>query len=530
VLLTLKITAGMKPGEVGRQVFTEDGGTIGRAATNAWVLTANKVSARHAEISFRNGVFYIADMSRNGVSVNSPDNRLVRERPYALKNGDSLFIEPYEIDVSIESESRQERSPESRRERSAFEPLDDLFRRDDPFGQARGPQPEQFGPVPPPAAGDEVDPLKFFEGPPAAAPSRQPDPVVTPADDWYGQHYVPPPAIPDPLMPPTPPPSAPARADVGIPADYNPLNDSGIGPVAPELLPPPPAIEPVRRPKPPSRVTSTPPAPAISPARLEPEAPPAAPRVAPPHVAPPPVVPAPPVQTPAESPIGTQPPGAPAGPAAASPDVAARDLGEVLAGAGLHGAPVTPELAQHLGQILRVVVSGLIDVLHSRQRIKEEFRMRQTIFRPVDNNPLKFSANVDDALHNLLVKRNAAYLGPVDAFSDAFDDLRDHQLAMLAGMRVAFEAMLADFDPERLQAEFDRQIGKVSLPLMPAKLRYWDLYREKREAIKKDPEAAFTRLFGEEFARAYEEQFRELRAQRRARAAEPPKDPRPPQT
>jgi type VI secretion system FHA domain protein len=177
-----------------------------------------------------------------------------------------------------------------------------------------------------------------------------------------------------------------------------------------------------------------------------------------------------------------------------------------------------------------VVVSGLIDVLHSRQRIKEEFRIRQTIFRPVDNNPLKFSANVDDALHNLLVKRNAAYLGPVDAFSDAFDDLRDHQLAMLAGMRVAFEAMLADFDPDRLQAEFDRQIAKVSLPLMPAKLRYWDLYREKREAIKKDPEAAFVRLFGEEFARAYEEQFRELRAQRRARAAEQPKDPRPPQT
>ena len=209
---------------------------------------------------------------------------------------------------------------------------------------------------------------------------------------------------------------------------------------------------------------------------------------------------------------------------------ASRDLADVLAGAGLQGAPVTPELAQNLGQILRVVVSGLIDVLHSRQRIKEEFRIRQTIFRPVDNNPLKFSANVDDALHNLLVKRNAAYLGPVDAFSDAFDDLRDHQLAMLAGMRVAFEAMLADFDPERLQAEFDRQIAKLSLPLVPAKLRYWDLFREKREEIKKDPEAAFTRLFGEEFARAYEEQFKELREQRRARARNSSKDPRPPQT
>jgi type VI secretion system FHA domain protein len=153
--------------------------------------------------------------------------------------------------------------------------------------------------------------------------------------------------------------------------------------------------------------------------------------------------------------------------------------------------------------------------------------MRQTIFRPVDNNPLKFSANVEDALHNLLVKRNAAYLGPVDAFADAFEDLRNHQLAMLAGMRVAFEAMLAEFDPDRMQEEFDRQLAKVSLPLMPAKLRYWEMYRERRREMVKDPEVAFAHLFGEEFARAYEEQFRTLKAQRRGRAGERPADPSP---
>jgi predicted component of type VI protein secretion system len=61
-------------------------------------------------------------------------------------------------------------------------------------------------------------------------------------------------------------------------------------------------------------------------------------------------------------------------------------------------------------------------------------------------------------------------------------------------------------------------------------LRYWDLYREKRNEMKKDPEVTFARLFGEVFARAYEEQFRELRAQRKARAADQAKAPRPPQT
>jgi predicted component of type VI protein secretion system len=83
---------------------------------------------------------------------------------------------------------------------------------------------------------------------------------------------------------------------------------------------------------------------------------------------------------------------------------------------------------------------------------------------------------------------------------------------MLSGMRVAFEAMLAEFDPDRLQQEFDRQLNKG---LVPAKLRYWDLYREKRREIVKDPETSFRRLFGETFARAYEEQLRELKAQER---------------
>ena len=175
-------------------------------------------------------------------------------------------------------------------------------------------------------------------------------------------------------------------------------------------------------------------------------------------------------------------------------------------------ADVTPELARNFGQILRVVVSGVMDVMRSRQQIKDEFRMHMTRFRPAENNPLKFSADVDDALHNLLVKKNPAYLGPVEAFEEAFADLRNHQIAMLAGMRVAFKSMLAEFDADRLQKEFD---GRPSKGLLPAKLRYWDLYRERSHEIVNDPEASFRRLFGEEFAQAYEEQLKQLKAQER---------------
>jgi type VI secretion system FHA domain protein len=329
----------------------------------------------------------------------------------------------------------------------------------------------------------------------ARQPVRKPDPITPRVDELLSAHYEPPTPLPTPG-----PPRADSDSGV-IPRGYDPLRpDEPI----PEPPPPPPVRPPAVRPRPgesQQRRKTKDSAPAELTARQ-----PLVPEV---DAAPPPV----------DVPVEVSPPRKPAPIAEALPATGAgtADLAELLAGAGVSDAVITPELSRNLGQILRVVVDGLMDILKSRQRIKEEFRMHQTMFRPADNNPLKFSANVEDALHNLLVKRNAAYLGPVEAFADAFDDLRDHQLAVLEGMRVAYEAMLTDFDPDSLQKEFDNQIGKLALPLVPTKMRYWDLYRERRQAMAKDPEATFARLFGEEFRRAYEEQFRTLKAARRAR-------------
>lgn len=158
-------------------------------------------------------------------------------------------------------------------------------------------------------------------------------------------------------------------------------------------------------------------------------------------------------------------------------------------------------------------------MLQARQQIKEEFGGRRTQFKAAGNNPLKFTLDVNEALANLLVKRNAAYLGPVEAFEEAFEDLRHHQLAMLAGMRVAFESMLAQLDPDHLQKAFDRQLRKRPLAMVPAKLRYWDLYCETRQAMAKDPEATFNTLFGAAFANAYEAQLERLKFESRAAKA-----------
>jgi type VI secretion system FHA domain protein len=438
VNLTLEIIAShsAQMGTENRKVFGSAGGIIGRVGgmpgdrRDAWILPHTKVSKEHARITFVDGTFYIEDASRNGVGLNSSKNRLAKGQPYPLKTGDRIFIDPYEIAVSVASESYQ-LYQETRR------PLDvPSFSRDEVGLE------------------DEVDPLNLLDPQPVRPPRRKIPTAdeLNSASPWAG-HYSPPHVVPPPAQTPPPRPSS-----MLIPEGYNPLEPE-------EAAPEPDELEAFFAP------------------------------LAAPAPTPPPVVRS--IDRPQSSPSLSPP-----------------------ADAGLEGVAVTPELARSFGEILNVVVSGVMDVLKARHQIKDEFRMRMTHLRVADNNPLKFSVDVNDALHNLLVKRNQAYLSPVQAFEDAFQDLRHHQLAMLAGMRVAFEFMLGEFAPDRLEEQFDRRIEKGALMGKGVGLkqlrswRYWDLYRDKQLEIARDPEASFRKLFGEAFAKAYEEQLERLRTQR----------------
>jgi type VI secretion system FHA domain protein len=473
MILTLEITGpeAAKLGAERRKVFDSSGGTIGRQADCAWVLQDPYVSGHHAAIRYVNGAFSIEDTrSRNGVFINAPDNRLEDGQAYVLKPGDRILIEPYDIRVSITGAPQEMTA--SRPEvaaagpRVAVSPSADPFGLGDPFGAPLAlpgrPTPPNFAPDRPHAESRDL-----LAGP-APLPVHDVDPLnllgldapaAPPPDAPRSEHLAGSSLLSDHYEAPPLPPAPAPRAAPGalIPDDYNPLGSDESQVIRPAAARPP---------------------------------------------------------TPRPAPARPRAPAREAAPPIAAPDNA---LAEVLAGAGLSGVPVTAELARNFGEILRVVVAGVMDVLQARQRIKDEFRIRVTTFKRADNNPLKFSANVDDALHNLLVKRNAAYLAPVDAFEDAFDDLRHHQIAMLAGLRAAFEAMLAEFDPDRLQEEFDRQLKKGS-PLLaaPSKLRYWDFYRERVHEMVKDAESSFRRLFGDEFAKEYEQQLERLKAQRRA--------------
>src|SRR5215471_12814391 len=93
----------------GTAVFSIEGGTIGRSADNDWVLPdpMRYVSAHHARVQFREGHFYLQDVSTNGVYVNDDMEPLVKRGSsgYRLENGDVLRMGDYHILAALESHS-----------------------------------------------------------------------------------------------------------------------------------------------------------------------------------------------------------------------------------------------------------------------------------------------------------------------------------------------------------------------------------------------------------------------------------------
>jgi type VI secretion system protein len=98
-------------GDRSSTVFSVDGGTIGRSADNDWVLPDPQryVSAHHARVEFRNGRFYLQDLSTNGVFVNDEPEPVSRRNAagYALRNGDVVRIGDYQIVVALDADIEQ---------------------------------------------------------------------------------------------------------------------------------------------------------------------------------------------------------------------------------------------------------------------------------------------------------------------------------------------------------------------------------------------------------------------------------------
>jgi FHA domain-containing protein len=108
------------------------------------------------------------------------------------------------------------------------------------------------------------------------------------------------------------------------------------------------------------------------------------------------------------------------------------------------------------------------------------------------------------------VPRGQGFMPPLRSLADARLSLRSHQEGFVAGMRAALAAVLARFDPAKLEERLTESASGGSLLPMNHKAKLWNLYEELYGSISREAETDFHFLFGEEFLRAYQAKARPL--------------------
>jgi len=193
----------------------------------------------------------------------------------------------------------------------------------------------------------------------------------------------------------------------------------------------------------------------------------------------------------------------------ASPDGPAELLDALYAGLRMPAPAGGRSAAQtHLvGALLRAALDGTLALLAARTIAKRELGATPTIPQSRANNPLKFSPNTDAALARLLGPSQRGFIPPVAALRDAFDDLRAHDVAVLAGMRAALEAVLARFDPDNLEARLASKGMWNNLMPVNHRAKLWERYVEQHAEMMREIDEDFDTIFGRAFLQVYEAQL-----------------------
>jgi type VI secretion system FHA domain protein len=173
------------------------------------------------------------------------------------------------------------------------------------------------------------------------------------------------------------------------------------------------------------------------------------------------------------------------------------------------------EVAEMAGAMLREATAGTMEVLTARALTKRESRLEMTMISAQANNPLKFFPDAATALAQMMDGTMPGYMAPPRAFANAFDDLKAHELAMMAGMRAALAGVLKRFDPAAIEARLDEPGVMDKLLAANRKARMWDRMVELYRQLALEADDDFQRLFGAAFASAYEEQTARLRKPQR---------------
>lgn len=165
---------------------------------------------------------------------------------------------------------------------------------------------------------------------------------------------------------------------------------------------------------------------------------------------------------------------------------------------------VSPEFMEIIGKLLATSIQGTVELIASRALVKREVRADMTMIVAKKNNPLKFLPDGQAVLMQMLRENIPGFMEPVEAMQDAYEDLRAHQIGVVAGMRAAMAEVLERFNPELLEKRLKDHSFIDSVLPANRKAKMWDLYTELFEENRLKSQDDFQAIFGKSFVAAYE--------------------------
>jgi type VI secretion system protein len=435
-------------GDRGNIVFGVGGGTIGRSADNDWVLPDPQryVSAHHARVSFRQGTYFLEDLSTNGAFANDSDVAIGKLGPHKLQNGDLIRFGDYQVSVVLEAENSAEpATPATLPAETAPVAVPTSINTFRPVGRAAQ---TDIGAsldldallIPDPSANDS--------GPPRVAPQA-----------------------------PIPAGAAEAPAATGDSANqsggFRPVNAYGQA-VA-------------RIPRPDNR-----------PDDAEPDEEVIARRIA--RLA----------KAAGKDPRNLSANGANGGASAPALYDVQSGLQAFCRGAGIDAerlpADAQTRMMHLVGQLFREAFVGLKDLERSRNEIRNRYRIE---IPQIEDDPRPSLARmaVEDLLIEILHQHETRRLDAVQWLREQMTTSKDHENAISQAMQEAFVEFVGRLDPAELEARFERAARRGKLR-GGGKGQAWELYADFYRNLVEKPAEHMPHTFVEAFSIAYREHLK----------------------
>ncbi len=181
-----------------------------------------------------------------------------------------------------------------------------------------------------------------------------------------------------------------------------------------------------------------------------------------------------------------------------------------VAGLGVTGLQITPEQTEEvmgrMGRMMAAMIAGMREIMMTRAALKSEMRVTRTMIEPDQNNPLKFSVSVEQAIEAMLKPAGRGYQDPESAAAEVLHDIKTHEVATMTGTQAALTDLLAQLAPEQVSARIEKRSGFLG----NRKAQLWGAYVRHHSELVRQTEDDFQSTFGKAFSRAYEQQITKL--------------------